>query len=96
MGPFELDGHNLEMLRQAVAVADLVARCDELVEAEGPVVDSPQGRKPHPALTEGRAQRALLARLVAGLGLPDGDEGGVDERRRGKPRAPYQLHAVGG
>ena len=92
---FDFDGHHLELLRAAVKVADVVAGLDELVAAEGLVVESPHGSKAHPALVEGRQQRALLARLVAGLGLPD-EERGVDGRRRGKPRPAYKLRAIDG
>jgi hypothetical protein len=104
MEGWEVDGHHLELLRRAVALADRVEQLDALVDAEGAVIESPQGRKVHPALVESRNQTALLARLLAALGLPDvADEeragpgpGPVDGRTRGRPRGPYRLHAVGG
>ncbi len=94
-GQFVLDGHHLELLRAAVKVADVVHGLDELVDAEGLVVASPQGVKIHPAVVEARAQRLVLVRLVASLGLPDEETGKVDGRRRGKPRPAYKLHAIG-
>jgi hypothetical protein len=103
---WEVDGHHEEMLRRAVALADRVEQLDALVDEDGPVIESPQGRKVHPALVESRHQTALLARLLAALGLPDVAEdvqagpgpgpGPVDGRTRGRPRGPYRLHAVGG
>jgi hypothetical protein len=101
---WEVDGHHAELLRRAVVIADRIAELDALVDEEGAVIESPQGRKCHPALVESRNQTALLARLLAALGLPDVGEdddagtgpGPVDGRTRGRPRAPYRLHAVGG
>ena len=90
---FDVAGRYLELLRALVQVADNVHDLDALVAAEGLVVASPQGPKAHPALVEGRAQRALLARLIGALDLPD-DEDRADGRRRGKPRKPYMLRPV--
>jgi hypothetical protein len=72
---FVLAEHELALLRQAAHCADL---CDELqaeVERDGPIVASASGRaRTHPAVVELRAQRLLLARLVAMLRVPLGDE----------------------
>jgi hypothetical protein len=69
---FDLAEHELQLLRQAVNVADL---CDELramVERDGVL---PAGSKRiHPALVELRAQRILLARLIVALRVPIGDQ----------------------
>jgi len=40
------------------------------LEADGSIVDSPQGQKVHPALPELRQARMTLARLLAGLKIP--------------------------
>jgi hypothetical protein len=72
---FDLAEHELALLRQAAHTADL---CDELqagVERDGPILASTSGReRTHPALVELRNQRLLLARLVAMLRVPLGDE----------------------
>lgn len=67
-GGFELEQHELLVLRQAAVVADRIASLDALVDAEG-VVNN-QGTA-NVALIESRQQRVLLARLLAALKLPD-------------------------
>jgi hypothetical protein len=91
---FELDEHELALLVEAVRTVDLLEELDALVRAEGPVVDSPQGMKPHPAGTEARQQRIVLARLIAALRLPAGEEG--DQQMSARPRrsGPRGVHAV--
>lgn len=79
-GSFELDGHELVILRQAVDVLDA---CDELqavVHAEG-LLD--EERAVHPAARELRLQRALLLRLLADLRFPDAGEVERPQRRSG-------------
>ncbi len=69
---FDLDEHELSLLRQAVHVADL---CDDLsaaVDRDGTVLDG----KLHPAMVELRMQRILLARLVVALRVPFGEQDG--------------------
>jgi hypothetical protein len=93
---FDLGEHELVLLRQAAHVADL---CDELqadVEREGPIVATASGEpRTHPAVVELRNQRILLARLVAMLRVPLGDEDAG--RLPGQVRATrgvYGLKAV--
>jgi len=72
--PFELDDHELELLRQAAYVADMCARLQEVVAKEGPLVDGKDGQRAHPGLTELRQQRILLTRLIVSLRVPLGDQ----------------------
>lgn len=76
-------------LRLACRQADDVARLEELLDEEGPVV---KGSKGQPKLStvpaELRLQRAALARLVAALALPqDGQERGLTPTQRRAQKA---------
>jgi len=97
---YDLEQHELLLLREAVRTVDVLDELTSRVAAEGSVVDSPQGLKAHPGLVEARQQRITYARLLAALRLPAGEEaeGGADRRpqRRGAPRGPYSLSALPG
>jgi hypothetical protein len=86
---FDLAEHELALLRQACHTADL---CNELqgeVERDGPILATATGQtRIHPAVVELRNQRLLLARLVAMLRVPLGDEDGG--------RLPGQVRAIRG
>lgn len=80
---YELQEHELALLRQAVGVADTCELLAGIVAVEGPLKDG----KVHPALVELRQQRILLARLVVALRVPLTDENGQDE---GAGRTQYR------
>ena len=67
---YDLGEHELVLLRQAVAVADVCEALRAIIAAEGLLVMG----KVHPAGVELRQQRILLARLVVALRVPMGDE----------------------
>lgn len=90
---YELDEHETALLVEATRTVDLLDELDAAVKAEGVVIDSPHGRKAHPAAVEARQQRITLARLLAALRLPTGDEEDQPQRRGGV-RGPYQLRAA--
>lgn len=71
---FELNANGLALLEQACRVRDSLTQLDAEVSRDGVVVDSPQGRKAHPALVEGRQQRLALARLLGVLNVPENDD----------------------
>jgi hypothetical protein len=71
-GVLALDEHEALALLQACRTADMLDTLQAVVDRDGVTVDSPQGTKAHPALTELRAQRVVFARLVAALRLPSG------------------------
>ena len=71
---FELEEHELGMLREACRTADAIDGLQAAVDRDGLLNVSPQGLRAHPALVELRQQRICFARLVAQLGLPTGDE----------------------
>jgi hypothetical protein len=78
---WQLEEHELVLLRHAVAVADVCDQLHELVESKGVLL---AGRA-HPALVELRNQQILLARLLVALRVPLGDQGDDSPRtqRRG-------------
>jgi hypothetical protein len=94
---FELEEHELVLLRQAVRVADTCTDLQALVDRDGLLVRD----RIHPASVELRQQRLLLGRLIVALRVPLGDTGGEGAPRtqyrglRG-PYAPRGLHAVDG
>lgn len=78
---YELEEHEMALLREAVRTVDLLHRLDVLVRKLGPTVASPQGIKSNPAVVEARQQRIALARLIAALRLPAGEDEAGDTRR---------------
>lgn len=83
---YDLDEHELALLVEIVRTVDLLEVLDARVRAEGPLVDSPQGLKAHPAAVEARQQRIALARLLAALRMPLGDEEDAQPGRRPQRR----------
>lgn len=66
---YDLEDHELVLLRQAVATADICADLQAKVDSGGTVVDG----RVNPALPELRNQRAMLARLLTALRVPVGE-----------------------
>ncbi len=86
LAEYELEEHELLLLREAVRTVDVLDDLTAQVAADGSVVESPQGTKAHPALVEARQQRIALARLLAALRLPAGEESEVGGDRRPQRR----------
>ncbi|WP_158887915.1 terminase [Amycolatopsis anabasis] len=91
---YELDEHELALLVEAVRTVDALSALDADVQRMGVLVESPQGRKANPALVEARQQRIALARLLAALRLPSGDEADGRPQRRVGVRGPHRLGSV--
>jgi hypothetical protein len=95
---YELEEHELRLLHEAARTVDVLNDLDAAVRRDGPLVPSPQGLKAHPAAVEARQQRIALARLVAALRLPAGDEGdhqaSARPQRRVGARGVYGVRAV--
>ncbi len=94
---YQFEEHELVLLRQAVRLVDALTALDALVEKEGTVVTTPSGvQRAHPALVEARQSRIALARTLAVLRLPAGEDAGQLRRpqRRSGVRTPYQLHQL--
>ncbi len=78
---YELEAHEILLLREAVRTVDVLDSLEARVAADGPLLGSSQGERAHPALVEARQQRIALARLLAALRLPAGEEEDGQDRR---------------
>lgn len=87
-GAFELEEHEIALLTQAVRTVDLLEQLDAAVRRDGPL--GPDGRA-HPAAVEARQQRIALARMLAALRLPSGDEDASRPQRRVGARGVYGV-----
>jgi hypothetical protein len=82
---FDLEEHELLILRQAVHTADLI----EAMKAElGDKLLADSGAKVHPLIPELRLQRVTLGRLLAALRVPLSDD---SEQNRPQRRAPFRA-----
>ena len=83
---YDLAEQETPILVAACTTQDVIARLETLVAVEGDTVAGSTGQtRIHPALTEARAQRLVLAKLLGSLSLP------VDEV--GPPRTARQVQA---
>jgi hypothetical protein len=87
-GSFDLEPHEVQVLRQIATVADRIEELDKAVTRDGVLVEG----RAHPALIESRLQRVTLGRLLAVLRLPDLED--RRPQRRGGFRRAYQLRQV--
>jgi hypothetical protein len=72
---YDLAPHELELLRQACRVADILARIDAALMDEELVVEGYAGQpRPHPLLPASAVQRQVLDGLFRSMGLPMPDE----------------------
>lgn len=94
-GEYELDVHEQLLLLQAARCAD---RLDVLAEAAStsPLTTNYKGDPvTNPAIVESRQQSLTLARLLASLRLPSGDEEDMARpQRRGAVRGSYGIRSV--
>jgi len=88
---YELEPHEMVLLAQACRTVSLLDHLDAEVRRDGAMVESPQGRKAHPAAVEARQQSIALARIVAALRLPMGSDG--DQQAGARP--PRRVGARG-
>lgn len=79
---YDLDEHELALLRESARTVDLLEDLQQQVGRDGSIIMSPQGMKAHPAVVELRQQRIALARLMAALRMPAGDESDHAQGRR--------------
>jgi hypothetical protein len=97
LGKYELEEHELALLREMVRMVDRLDKLAAITAREGLEVSGPHGCKPHWAATESRQLGIALARLTAALRLPAGDESdpaaGRRPQRRVGARGVYQLPA---
>jgi len=86
LADFTLDEHESTLLREACRTADLVDRLQETIDADPLLTATSQGQRIHPAITEIRQQRIALARILAALRMPAGDESQGDQKGRQQRR----------
>lgn len=67
---FELEEHELAILREACRTAHSIDKLQAEVDRDGVLNESPQGLRAHPALVELRQQRLCFAKLVSQLAIP--------------------------
>lgn len=95
---YELDQHELCLLREAVRTVDQLDQLAAVLAADGPMVTTPTGPRVHPALVESRQLKIALARLLAALRLPGGEVGdrqsGARPQRRVGVRRPYGIRGA--
>ena len=84
-GSFELEPHELQVLRQVATVADRIEQLDKLVTRDGVLIEG----RTHPALVESRLQRVTLGRLLSLLRLPDLED------RRPQRRSGFSVGFTG-
>lgn len=95
MSEYELDMHELLLLRQACRVVDILDRLSVAAESAPLAVTNSRGDViSNPILVESRMQGIVLARLFAALRLPSGDEEGRPQRRSGA-RGVYSPRRYG-
>jgi len=93
---YELEQHELMLLREMVRTVDLLDKLVAITTREGLMVEGPHGSKPHPGVVEARQARIALARLTAALRLPAGDENDPAVGRRPQHRVGMRgFYAVG-
>lgn len=88
-GEFELEEHEYALLREAVRSVDLLDALDVAVRRDGPL--TPDGSRANPAAVEARQQKIALARVLAALRLPSGDESASRPQRRVGARGVYSV-----
>lgn len=96
LADYELDVHE-ELLLQACRCADRLDRLEAEASNGSVTVTNYKGDQvANPALVEARQQSITLARLLAALRMPTGDEDGklVRPQRRGGARGAYGVRAV--
>ncbi len=92
-GGYEFDGADRAVLEEACATVDLIAAYKAILKRDGPMAESSQGVRAHPAAAELRQQRLVLVRLSRALKFP-ADEPKAPRRRSSSGRSA--LRSVGG
>jgi hypothetical protein len=80
LADFDLDEHERQLLHETCRTRDLCDRLQAVLDTDGPMSESSQGIRVHPAAVELRQQRIVLARLLAALNVPSGEVEAVGVR----------------
>lgn len=89
----EVDEHEKALLARCCRTLDTIDGLQAVVDAEGLVTDSAQGRRANPALVELRQQELKLARLMTTLRLDFGAQTAVAPQRARRTRFEMQRGA---
>lgn len=97
----DIDEHEALALRELCRTADVLDELQAVVVRDGVLLDSSQGARAHPALTELRQQRITFARLVAAMRLPaglaDGRPSAIGGAQQGQARSGVRgFYAIDG
>ncbi|MEV7762252.1 terminase [Curtobacterium flaccumfaciens] len=84
---FELADHEESVLLQACRIVDVLDRLQVAIGGGDVLVNSPQGVKTNPAVVEFRQQALALAKCMASLRIPFGDDEAQPQQRSGVRRA---------
>lgn len=71
---FDLDHHEVELLAQLCRTLNRIDELDAIADREGLIIDSPHGKKAHPATVEARQMRAVFTQMAKALKFPGVDE----------------------
>jgi hypothetical protein len=93
LADFELEEHERQLLHETCRTRDLCDRLQVVLDEEGPMSESSQGIRVHPAAVELRQQRITLARLLAALNVPSGETEETGQRRGGT-RGVYGIRGA--
>lgn len=88
---YELEHHELVLLREIVRCVDDLDRLSDVVVKSGAIT---AGGNVHPALTEARQLRVTLATLLATLNLPAGHLDEYDESDSSRPGSRAVVHRL--
>ena len=101
---YELESHELVLLREACRAQTRLDQLAHVIDVEGTTTTGSKGQTvTHPALSEARQTQLTLARLIAALRMPQGEDDGrrstvtADGRpqHRGGPRGLYSIAGGG-
>jgi hypothetical protein len=96
LGEYELTGADLEVLRQAVLVADELAQLEALVRASGPLIRDRDGLPAaNPASQQHRLLAITYARLLAAIQVI-GDQADAHDPARPQRRSGVRGVYTGG
>jgi hypothetical protein len=84
---FDLDEHELAILREACRTATAIDALQSRVDRDGVLNESPQGLRVHPGLVELRQQRLAFTKLIAALAIPADDTAPGNRKPRARLRA---------
>lgn len=90
---YDLDQHEVVLLREAGRTADLIDELQATIDRDGIMGQTSQGPRVNPCAAELRQQRIAFARLLTALRIPAGEQDGRDQVR-GTMRGVYRIGAA--